>query len=265
MIMYLKIITNIKLIILTLICITLTKISESNMSAYYKANQTTYRLSSSNGTNYTIKIIQGDLLNLQEIDNNLFSSYTIVNAANEYLQLGGGIAGAIRMADTSGAVQKECDIFLRNKNIEKIPVGTSVVTTSGSLKKTKSIAHIIHAVGPDCREKKQKSAFAHLLQTTYAYIFKSVIDFNKSTQDPMQKIKTVACPSISTGIFAGPIEQAATIAANTIVQNMYNYAYAYNQNAPKTFIMVAYSDKDFQVYANAFDQAVQKQPEFIKQ
>lgn len=240
--------------------------SYNNTSKFLYHNtpkEVTYWLPSSDGRSYTIKIVQGDLLTLHTTESSCRNGYTIVNPANKRLTLGGGVAGAIFMADQSGAIQKECDLYLYNKNIDKLPVGTTVLTTSGSLKKTHSIAYIIHAVGPDCRNNKEEADFSYLLQKTYEHIFKAATDFNssqKSNNDDVDiRINTVACPSISTGIFAAPVEKAATIASHTIVSSMYKYARSGDNNAPTTFIMTTYSDKDFEVYKEAFAQTIQQQ------
>src|SRR6266700_102535 len=62
---------------------------------------------------------------------------SIVNAANEQLQLGSGVAGAIRRKG-GPSIQEECD------RIGGTPVGTAVMTAAGNLK----AKHVIHAVGP---------------------------------------------------------------------------------------------------------------------
>jgi O-acetyl-ADP-ribose deacetylase (regulator of RNase III) len=75
-----------------------------------------------------ITIIQGDIIG-QNTD-------AIVNAANTSLQLGSGVAGAIRRAD-DGTVQKECD------RIGRIRLGGAAVTSGGAT----GIPWIIHAAG----------------------------------------------------------------------------------------------------------------------
>jgi O-acetyl-ADP-ribose deacetylase (regulator of RNase III) len=79
--------------------------------------------------NRTLRLVEGDITEL-DVD-------AIVNAANQYLQLGSGVAGAIR---TKGgpSIQRECD------QIGRCPVGGAVITGGGNLK----ARHVIHAVGP---------------------------------------------------------------------------------------------------------------------
>ena len=74
-------------------------------------------------------MLEGDITDL-EVD-------AIVNPANEELQLGSGVAGAIR--EKGGpSIQEECD------RIGSTPVGSAVLTNGGDL----LAKHVIHAVGP---------------------------------------------------------------------------------------------------------------------
>src|SRR6266496_5940861 len=76
-----------------------------------------------------IELIQGDITSLR-VD-------AIVNAANEHLQLGAGVAGAVRRKG-GPTIQQECD------RIGGCPVGGAVVTGGGTL----PARFVIHAVGP---------------------------------------------------------------------------------------------------------------------
>ena len=76
-----------------------------------------------------LQLLDGDITEMQ--------TDAIVNAANDRLVLGGGVAGAIR---TKGGpqIQEECN------KIGGTFVGGAVITTAGNLK----AKHVIHAVGP---------------------------------------------------------------------------------------------------------------------
>jgi len=76
-----------------------------------------------------LALVEGDLTE-QDVD-------AVVNAANSALQLGGGVAGAIRRKG-GPAIQQECD------RLGGTPVGTAAITSGGRLK----ARHVIHAVGP---------------------------------------------------------------------------------------------------------------------
>jgi len=127
----------------------------------------------------TIALIQGDLTEL-EVD-------AIVNAANAQLVLGGGVAGAIR---TKGgpSIQEECD------QIGPIEVGEAAITGAGNLK----ARHVIHAVGPRMGEgdedrKLQRATTHSLLRAAES------------------KLRSVAFPAVSTGIFGFPKDRCAQI------------------------------------------------------
>ena len=93
--------------------------------------------------NTLLELIQGDLTK-QTTDG-------IVNAANAALQMGGGVAGAIRRRGGS-KIQEECN------RIEGTHVGRAVITTGGNL----AAKYVIHAVGPifgeDHEDAKLKDA-----------------------------------------------------------------------------------------------------------
>lgn len=113
----------------------------------------------------------------------------IVNAANEALQLGAGVAGAIR---THGGptIQEECD------RIGHCGVGQAVVTGAGTL----PARWVIHAVGPVWRGGQEGEE----IQLASAVL---------SALERAEEIgaKSVALPMISTGVFGFPIETATRI------------------------------------------------------
>ena len=79
----------------------------------------------------------GATIELARCDITTVAADAIVNAANELLQLGAGVAGSIRRAG-GATIQEECD------RIGGCPVGDAVVTGAGNLE----ASWIIHAVGP---------------------------------------------------------------------------------------------------------------------
>src|ERR1700684_3061762 len=96
-----------------------------------------------------IEIIEGDLTEL-DVD-------AIVNAANNDLQLGGGVAGAIRRKGGE-SIQRECDA------VGSIPIGGAAITTGGKL----PARFVIHAasmqLGGETTARALKSATAHSLR-----------------------------------------------------------------------------------------------------
>ncbi len=130
----------------------------------------------------TIVAIEGDLTKQTNIA-------CIVNAANTSLQMGGGVAGAIRRADPSGQIQAECDAH------GPIQTGGAAITSGGDL----PIPHVIHAAGPVWGSDTSEKCKAQLYD---AY-------FNSLKLAHEQGIRTIAFPFISAGIFGFPIEEGA--------------------------------------------------------
>lgn len=141
-----------------------------------------YFMKISIGDSY-IELIVGDITDL-EVD-------AVVNAANAQLQLGGGVAGAIRKKG-GPSIQKECN------KIGPIPVGWAALTGAGNL----PASYVIHAVGPRMGEgnedEKLQNATLNSLKLAEEY-----------------ELATIAFPAISTGIFGYPVKQCADIMLNT--------------------------------------------------
>lgn len=113
----------------------------------------------------------------------------IVNAANEALQLGSGVAGAIRL-NGGPTIQEECD------QIGTCAVGQAVVTKAGKL----SAKWIIHAVGPVWRGGSYGEEM--LLASAVLQALRRGEDIGATS---------VALPAISAGAFGFPLEMAAEI------------------------------------------------------
>ncbi len=133
--------------------------------------------------NSEIELIQGDITES--------GTDAIVNAANDQLILGAGVAGAIR-SKGGPSIQEECNA------IGYCPVGGAVITGGGNLK----ARHVIHAVGPrqgeGDEEAKLKNATLNSLK---------VADQNN--------LKSITFPAISTGIFGFPLDACARIMLTT--------------------------------------------------
>jgi O-acetyl-ADP-ribose deacetylase (regulator of RNase III) len=113
----------------------------------------------------------------------------IVNAANEALQLGSGVAGAIRLRG-GPTIQAECDL------IGTCAVGEAVVTKAGKLR----AKWVIHAVGPVW--KGGTFGEEMLLASAVLQALRRAEDMGATS---------VAVPAISAGTFGFPLELAAEI------------------------------------------------------
>jgi len=131
------------------------------------------------GLRERIEILQGDLTEM-DVD-------AIVNAANNDLQLGGGLAGAIRRKG-GPRIQAECD------QIGTIPVGGAAITSGGNLK----ARHVIHAasmeLGGRASALSLRSSTAHSLRIA-----------------AQKRLKAIAFPAFGTGIAGFPLRECAEI------------------------------------------------------
>jgi len=141
-------------------------------------------------SNQIIQIVQGDITT-ENVD-------AIVNAANEHLQHGGGVAWAISKKG-GRAIQEESDDWIRKHG----PVSyTHPAWTSGGLLPVK---YVIHTVGPVWGDGDEDNKLA--LAVTGSLVVADEL-----------KCSSIALPAISTGIFGFPKDRAAKIIFNSIDQ-----------------------------------------------
>ena len=126
----------------------------------------------------------------------------IVNAANSSLLGGGGVDGAIHRAGGPSILQ-ECKRIVARMKTGSLPAGKAVITTGGRL----PAKYVIHTVGPVYRGGQQREA------ETLASCYRESI---RSSDD--HGMRSLAFPSISTGTFGYPVDEAAEIAVRTIVE-----------------------------------------------
>jgi O-acetyl-ADP-ribose deacetylase (regulator of RNase III) len=139
-------------------------------------------------TGQTIQVVQGDLTNE--------TTDAIVNAANEQLQHGGGVAGAIRSRGGS-MIQLESTAWIRLHG----PVSHAhPAWTSGGLLAAK---YVIHAVGPVWGDGDEDSKLSSAARGTL-----EVAD--------QLKLQSISFPAISTGIFGFPKQRAAHVMLSAI-------------------------------------------------
>lgn len=127
----------------------------------------------------TLRLAEGDITD-QQTD-------AIVNAANEHLILGSGVAGAIRLKG-GPSIQKVC------YEIGGCPVGDAVITGSG----LPAAKYVIHAVGPLGSDSKADLLLASATRRSLEVATEC-------------GLRSVAFPAISTGVFGYPTDKCAGI------------------------------------------------------
>jgi O-acetyl-ADP-ribose deacetylase (regulator of RNase III) len=131
--------------------------------------------------------MDGTVLEMVEGDITELDVEAIVNPANEDLQLGSGVAGAI--LDKGGeAIQEECN------RIGHTSVGQAVMTGAGELPQSQ----VIHAVGPRMGEGDEDRKLASAVRSALA-----LADRNG--------LRSIGLPAISTGVFGFPMDRCARI------------------------------------------------------
>jgi O-acetyl-ADP-ribose deacetylase (regulator of RNase III) len=162
-----------------------------------------------------LEVVQGDIT--QEV------TEAIGNAANSALAGGGGVDGAIHRAGGPAIISE-----LRSK-YKGCPTGSAVITGGGNLK----VKYVIHAVGPRYSGSPKD---AELLSSAYRKSLELCTQNN---------ISSIAFPSISTGVYGYPVEEASRIALKTI--------WDYLQDHPEIQLVrfILFDSKTYRVYEEA--------------
>ena len=129
-----------------------------------------------------------------EADLTALDADAVVNAANEHLAHGGGVAMALAQAG-GPAVQRESDEWVRRNG--PLPAGRAAVTTAGAM----PARHVIHVVGPRYRADHDN---AGLLRDAVRAALDAAAD---------HRARSVALPAISAGIFGYPPAEATAVIA----------------------------------------------------
>ncbi|HZW40602.1 MAG TPA: O-acetyl-ADP-ribose deacetylase [Ignavibacteriaceae bacterium] len=162
-----------------------------------------------------IKIVKGDITK-HKVD-------AIVNAANSTLLGGGGVDGAIHRAAGSQLLD-EC------RALNGCKTGEAKITKGYKL----PAKYVIHTVGPIYHFNKNQE---QLLRNCYQNSLELAVKNN---------IKTIAFPSISTGIYGYPVEEASVIAFSTVKD------FLKNNDSIQEVTFVCFDDKTFNDYNNLY-------------
>src|SRR6266568_3094518 len=162
----------------------------------------------------TLVLLRGNIVEVQ-VD-------AIVNAANSGLRGGGGVDGAIHRAG-GPSIMEEC------RKIGGCPTGNAVATTAGRL----PARYVFHAVGPIYSDSQDDE---RLLASAY----QSCLDLAEQYQ-----VKSIAFPSLSTGIYGYPLDLAAPIALRTIIEHIKK------PTSLKQVMVVLFGDRSYQAFEEA--------------
>ncbi|ACL24820.1 macro domain-containing protein [Chloroflexus aggregans] len=139
-----------------------------------------------------IELCEGDIVT-QSVD-------AIVNAANEQLRQGGGVCGAIFRAAGAADLQRACDA------VAPCPTGEARITPGFAL----PARYVIHAVGPIFDSYSPTEA-DRLLVSAYRASLALARQYG---------VRSIAFPSIATGIYGFPVERAAPLVIRTLVDEL---------------------------------------------
>lgn len=175
--------------------------------------------------NNTLSLMVGDITE-QDTD-------AIVNAANGTLLGGGGVDGAIHRKAGKQLLEACKTIREETLNGAKLSTGEAVITEGYQL----PADYVIHTVGPVWHGGRNNEA--DFLANCYENSLKTATE---------QGLTSISFPSISTGVYHFPMEQAAEIAVTAIKDYLETHSFG-------KVVMVLFSDQDYQAYAKALETA----------
>jgi O-acetyl-ADP-ribose deacetylase (regulator of RNase III) len=167
-----------------------------------------------------VSMIQGDITK-QATD-------AIVNAANSSLMGGGGVDGAIHRAG-GPAILEQCKQIVARQG--RLPTGQAVITTGGNLK----ARYVIHTVGPIWHGGTGNEA--ELLRSAYYECLRLATE---------NELASITFPSISTGAYGYPVDEAAKTAVDTVVTFLKEQA-----TSLKEVMFVLFDAMTYQSYCSA--------------
>src|SRR5919202_4680974 len=159
-----------------------------------------------------VEIVEGDITSQDDMD-------AVVNAANAELTSGGGVAGAIHQAAGPGLAEE-------SRPLSPIQPGEAVITGVHELPNRQ----VIHVLGPVYGSDKPED---ELLAQCYR---------NALSLAEEHDLESVAFPSISTGAFGYPVEEAAEDALRTVLES------AENLQSIRRIRFVLYGEENIEAY-----------------
>jgi O-acetyl-ADP-ribose deacetylase (regulator of RNase III) len=167
----------------------------------------------------TVRLVRGDITEME--------TDAIVNAANSSLMGGGGVDGAIHRRG-GPKILEECKKIRATEWPQGLPTGKAAITGAGNLK----AKHVIHTVGPVWRGGNRGEP--ELLAQAYQNSLRLAV---------AKGLKTVAFPSISTGAYGYPVEDACLVALEAVKE------FLEKEDNLDEVVFVLFSESTLEVYA----------------
>jgi O-acetyl-ADP-ribose deacetylase len=166
----------------------------------------------------TVECMQGDITSQDDVT-------AIVNAANAELRSGGGVAGAIHRA-AGPELEREA------RWLAPIRPGEAVITGGHNLPNR----YVVHTLGPVYGQDRPE---AELLASCYR---------NSLALAEESEVDSIAFPAISTGVFGYPVEEAAEVAIETVIEETERLEHV------RLIRFVLFGEKDFEVHEKALSE-----------
>lgn len=176
-------------------------------------------------------IIESTRLSLKQGDITEQTTDGIVNAANSSLMGGGGVDGAIHRAG-GPAILEECQKIRAARG--PLPTGEAVITTGGKLK----ARYVIHTVGPIWHGGDKGEA--ELLANAYRHSLELARE---------KGLSRLSFPSISTGAYGYPVDQAAKVALEAVL------SFLRKRTSIKEVVFVLFDHYTYSTYCEALHEA----------
>ncbi len=172
-----------------------------------------------------VSIVRGDITDQ--------ATEAIVNAANPGLMGGGGVDGAIHRAG-GPAILEECRKIVAQKG--RLPTGKAVISGGGNL----NAGYVIHTVGPVWHGGSRNEP--ELLKSAYYECLRLATG---------NKLGSISFPSISTGAYGYPLDEAAKIAVSAVVSFLEEQS-----TSLKEVVFVLFDDRTYESYRSALQEVM---------
>jgi O-acetyl-ADP-ribose deacetylase (regulator of RNase III) len=182
------------------------------------------------GTEATLELVIGNITNE--------TTDAIVNAANSSLLGGGGVDGAIHR-EAGPALLAECKKIREQRG--PLPAGQAVITSGANLK----ARYVIHTVGPVWQGGNKNEP--QILESCYCHSME---------QANLKYCTSVSFPSVSTGAFGYPVQEAAQIALRAVADLLHN------PKSVKRVRFVLFDQRTYNAYAAAAEKLSRDFPHY---